>query len=118
MTKKVFNMAGGMHSAAAYSAFENRAYGSVVASPTSFVVSAGTGMNASISAGDGLISVDANSAKRIQTDATETVAVAAASTSYGRIDSVVAYIDNAVTPTTSVVDNTKIGRASCRERVS
>lgn len=106
MATKVFNMEGGLHSAAAYSAFENRAWGNCVASTDSFVVTAGTGMNARISAGDGLISVNANLARRIQSDAQETVSVAAASTAYNRIDSVVAYIDTSVTPTTSVVDNT------------
>lgn len=106
MTKKVFNMEGGLHSAAAYSAFENRAYGSCVASTDSFVVTAGTGMNARISPGDGLIDTGLNFARRIQSDAQETVSVEPASTSFNRIDSVVAYIDTAVTPTTSVVDNT------------
>lgn len=106
MSKKVFNMAGGKHSAAAYAAFENRMFGSCKASPTSFVVSAGSGMNASISAGDGLIDTGNNYARRIQTDAAETVAVAAASGSFNRIDSIVAYIDTDVTPTTSVTDNT------------
>lgn len=107
MSKKVFNMAGGKHSAAAYAAFENRLYGgNVKASPDSFVVSAGSGMNASISAGDGLIDTGNNYARRIQTDSAETVAVAAASGSFNRIDSIVAYIDTDVTPTTSVTDNT------------
>lgn len=106
MSKKVFNMAGGKHSAAAYAAFENRLFGSCKASKDSFVVSAGSGMNASISAGDGLIDTGSNYARRIQTDAAETVAVAAASGSFNRLDSVVAYIDTDVTPTTSVTDNT------------
>lgn len=106
MTKKVFNMEGGLHSAMAYSAFENKLYGgSVKASPNDFIVSAGSGMNAVISPGDGLIDTGSRFARRIQTDANETVAVAAASASFARIDSVVAYIDTAVTPTTSVVDN-------------
>ena len=105
MTKKVFNMQGGLHSAAAFTAFENAAWGSCVANAGSFTVSAGTGMNVQIAAGDGIISTQ-NSGKRIQTDAVETAAVAAASPSYSRIDTVVAYIDNAVVPTTSVVDNT------------
>jgi len=105
MTKKVFNMQGGKHSVLAYSAFENRAWGSCVASAASFVVSIGTGMGLNISTGDGLISVDTTLARRIQIDAVETVTVSAASASYGRIDSVVAYIDTAVTPDTSTTDN-------------
>ena len=106
MTKKVFNMAGGLHSAAAYSALENRAYGSCAASLDSFACSAGAGMTIKIAAGDGLISTTGNFARRIQSDAEETVNVSAASPSYSRIDAVVAYIDNAIAPTTSVIDNT------------
>ena len=106
MSKKVFNMQGGMHSAAAYSALENRLYGGAKATVASFVVSAGSGMNASISTGDGLISVDAESAKRIQTTAAETALVPTASASFNRIDSLVAYIDTAVTVNPAFVDNT------------
>jgi len=97
-------MQGGKHSAAAYSELEKWAYGSVVASATSFVVSAGTGMNLNISTGAGLISDTI--ARRIGTDATETATVPTASASFNRIDTLVAYIDTAVTPTTSVTDNT------------
>ena len=106
MVKKVFNMAGGLHSAAAYSALENRAYGSCAASLDSFACSAGAGMTIKIAAGDGLISTAGNFARRIQSDAEETVTVTAASPSFNRIDAVVAYIDNSVTTTTSVLDNT------------
>lgn len=105
MAKKVFNMQGGLHSAAAYSALENRAWGNCVASAASFVVTPGAGMNLSISTGDGLISVDAFNARRIQVTATETVAVPAASAAYNRLDTVVAYIDTAINPTTAVIDN-------------
>lgn len=98
-------MEGGLHSAAAYSALENRAYGSCVANDESFVVEPGTGMNLDISTGDGLISVDDDLARRIQTTAVESVAVSAASASFDRIDTVVAYIDTEVTPTTEVIDN-------------
>lgn len=107
MTKKVFNMAGGKHSAMAYAAFENRMFGgSIKASTDSFVVSAGSGMNANISPGDALIDTGSNYGRRVQSDAVETVAVAAASGSFNRIDSVVAYIDMNVTPSTGVTDNT------------
>lgn len=106
MSKKVFNMQGGLHSAAAYSAFENRAWGSCVANAASFVVAPGTGMGLTISTGDGLISVDNFNARRIQVTTTETVTVPASSASFNRIDSVVAYIDTAVTATTAQIDNT------------
>lgn len=106
MANKVFNMAGGLHSAAAYSAFEDALYGSCVANDTSLAVSAGTGMNVTVAIGNGLISTGTGFARRIATDATNTVSLTAASTANPRIDAVVAYIDNAVTPTTSVVDNT------------
>ena len=106
MAKKVFNMQGGLHSAAAYSALENRLWGTSVASAASFVVSAGAGMNVNISTGDGLISVDAFNARRIQVTATETAAVPAANATFNRIDTVVAYIDNTVTPSTAQIDNT------------
>jgi hypothetical protein len=106
MSKKVFNMAGGRHSAAAYSAFENRRWGSCKATEESFVVSAGSGMQVSISVGDGLIDTGSDYARRIQVTAAEVATVAAASGSFGRLDSVVAYIDNAATPTTGVTDNT------------
>lgn len=106
MAKKVFNMQGGLHSAAAYSALENRAWGSCVADVASLVVTPAAGMNLNISTGDGLISVDNFNARRIQVTAAETVAVPAADATYNRLDSVVAYINTSVTPTTSVVDNT------------
>lgn len=106
MANKVFNMAGGLHSAAAYSAFEDALYGSCVANDSSLAVSAGTGMNVTVAIGNGLISTGTGFARRIATDATNTVSLTAASTANPRIDAVVAYIDNAVAPSTSVVDNT------------
>lgn len=106
MANKVFNMAGGLHSAAAYSAFEDALYGSCVANDSSLAVNAGTGMNVTVATGNGLISTGTGFARRIATDATNTVSLTAASTANPRIDAVVAYIDNGVAPTTSVVDNT------------
>lgn len=106
MANKVFNMAGGLHSAAAYSAFEDALYGSCVAGDNDLAVSAGSGMNVTVATGNGLISTGTGFARRIATDATNTVSLTAASTANPRIDAVVAYIDNAVAPTTSVVDNT------------
>nr|DAY38289.1 MAG TPA: Receptor Binding Protein [Caudoviricetes sp.] len=104
MTKRVFNMGGGAHSDAAYTAFENAAYGSCVANVTSLAVSAGSGMSVRIAAGDAIISTP-SSGKRIQSDAIETVTISAANATYPRIDSVVVYIDSAVQPTTAVIDN-------------
>ena len=104
MTKRVFNMGGGAHSDAAYTAFENAAYGSCVANATSLAVSAGDGMSVRIAAGDGIISTP-SSGKRIQSDAIETVTISAANATYPRIDSLVVYIDSAVQPTTAVIDN-------------
>lgn len=106
MANKVYNMAGGLHSAAAYSAFEDAQYGTCVANDMSLVVSAGTGMNVEVSTGDGLISTGTGFARRIGTDAVNTVPVDAASSANPRIDAVVAYIDNSVAPTVNVVDNT------------
>ena len=104
MTKRVFNMGGGAHSDAAYTAFENAAYGSCVANATSLAVSAGSGMSVRIAAGDGIISTP-SSGKRIQSDAIETVTISAANATYSRIDSVVVYIDSAIQPTTAAIDN-------------
>lgn len=104
MTKRVFNMGGGAHSDAAYTAFENAAYGSCVANATSLAVSAGSGMSVRIAVGDAIISTP-SSGKRIQSDAIETVTISAANATYPRIDSVVAYIDSAIQPTTAVIDN-------------
>lgn len=106
MANKVYNMAGGLHSAAAYSAFEDALYGTCVAGNDSFAVTAGTGMNVSVATGNGLISTGTGFARRIAADATNTVSLTAASTANPRIDAIVAYIDNGVTPSTSVVDNT------------
>lgn len=106
MANKVFNMAGGLHSAAAYSAFEDALYGTCVAGDTALSVSAGTGMKAVVAPGNGLISTGTGFARRIATDANVEVTISAASTANPRIDAIVAYIDNAVTPTTSVEDNT------------
>ena len=106
MANKVYNMEGGLHSAAAYSAFEDALYGSCVASESDFVCTAGTGMTVQLTAGQGLISTGTGYARRIGSDSTNTITVSAASTANPRIDAIVAYIDNSVTPTTSVVDNT------------
>ncbi len=106
MANKVYNMDGGLHSSAALGGLEDAMYGSSVANSTSFVVTAGTGMNVTVSTGNGLISTGSGFARRIATDATNTVAITAASSTNPRIDSIVAYIDNGVTPTQTVLNNT------------
>lgn len=106
MANKVFNMAGGSHSAAAYSAFEDAMYGSCVASETDYSISSVTGMNVTLSTGYGLISTGSGYARRIGSDATNTITIAAASASNPRKDAIIAYIDMSVSPTTSVTDNT------------
>lgn len=104
MAKKVFNMEGGLHSANAFTAFEARAYGSCVASPTSLKVVPASGMTVRVSVGDGII--DGQTPRRVQIDAVEDITLTPASTSYARKDLIVAYIDSSISPTTSVVDNT------------
>lgn len=106
MANKVYNMDGGLHSSAALGGLEDAMYGSSVANSNSFKVTAGTGMNVSIATGDGLISTGTGFARRIATDAVNTVAISAASTANPRIDSIVAYIDNAITPVQTVLNNT------------
>lgn len=106
MANKVFNMAGGSHSAAAYSAFEDAMYGSCVASEDDYSISSVTGMNVTLSTGYGLISTGSGYARRIGSDATNTITIAAASASNPRKDAIIAYIDMSVSPTTSVTDNT------------
>lgn len=103
---KVYNMAGGMHSAAAYSAFEDAMFGSCVANNNDLAVSAGSGMVANVAAGNGLISTGTGFARRIGTDGINTVTISAASSANPRIDAIVAYIDMAVAPSITVVDNT------------
>lgn len=105
-TTKVFNMAGGKHSAEAYSSFEGLLYGSCVADGLTTTKSS-SNMNCSIAAGAGLIKVGTTYARRFAIEGgTLTVAVSAASTTLARRDTIVLYVDNSVTPTTSVEDNT------------
>ena len=106
MANKVYNMAGGLHSAEAYSAFEDAVYGSCVAGDTALQVTAGSGMIVNIATGNGLISTGTGFARRIAVTTSVPVTVSASSSSNPRIDAIVAYINNSVTPSTSVVDNT------------
>lgn len=106
MAKKVFNMQGGRHSAAALSAFINAMYGSSVANGLDVQPTGSAGLNVLVKVGNGNINTGTGFGRLIQIDADETVALTAASASNPRNDIIVAYIDNSVTPTTAVTDNT------------
>ena len=113
MANKVYNLNGGLYSGDAFTAFETRMAssnnGSIVASPSDLKVSAGSGMNVTVSTGAGIIGNGTLSGVRFAIDSPVTVAVSAASTANPRMDSVVAYIDKSVSASTSVVDNTDLG---------
>lgn len=113
MANKVYNLNGGLYSGDAFTAFETRIAssnnGSIVASPSDLKVSAGSGMNVTVSTGAGIIGNGTLSGVRFAVDSPVTVAVNAASTANPRMDSVVAYIDKSVSASTSVVDNTDLG---------
>ena len=113
MANKVYNLNGGLYSGDAFTAFETRIAssnnGSIVASPSDLKVSAGSGMNVTVSTGAGIIGNGTLSGVRFAIDSPVTVAVNAASTANPRVDSVVAYIDKSVSASTSVVDNTDLG---------
>lgn len=106
MARKVFNMAGGMHSAAAYSAFENAVYkGTCRASEDAFKVTAKSGMTVTVAEGDGLIDTGEKFSRRVQIDAAENVTIPVADTTYDRKDLLVLFVDNTVKPNLEVVDN-------------
>lgn len=113
MANKVYNLNGGLYSGDAFTAFETRIAssnnGSIVASPSDLKVSAGSGMNVTVSTGAGIIGNGALSGVRFAIDSPVTVAISAASTANPRMDSVVVYIDKSVSASTSVVDNTDLG---------
>lgn len=113
MANKVYNLNGGLYSGDAFTAFETRVAssnnGSIVASPSDLKVSAGSGMNVTVSTGAGIIGNGTLSGVRFAIDSPVTVAISAASTANPRMDSVVAYIDKSVSASTSVVDNTDLG---------
>lgn len=113
MANKVYNLNGGLYSGDAFTAFETRIAssnnGSIVASPSDLKVSAGSGMNVTVSTGAGIIGNGTLNGVRFAIDAPVTVAINAASTANPRMDSVVAYIDKSVSASTSVVDNTDLG---------
>lgn len=105
-TTKVFNMAGGKHSAEAYSAFEGLLFDSSVASGLT-VTKSSSNMTCSIAAGAGLIKVGTTYARRFAIEGDPlSVTVSAASSTLKRRDTIVLYVDNSVAPSTSVLDNT------------
>lgn len=106
MAKKVFNMQGGRHSAAALSAFVNAMFGSSIANGLDVQPTGSAGLNVLVKVGNGNIDTGSGFGRLIQVDADETVALNPASASNPRNDLIVAYIDNSVTPTTAVTDNT------------
>ena len=106
MSRKVFNMQGGRHSAAALSAFLSAAFDGDVAAGLNVEPTGTTGLKVLVKPGTGQIKTGQNFSRLIQIDADEEVTIAAASPSNERHDLVVAYIDSKVTPTTAVIDNT------------
>lgn len=106
MANKVFNMAGGLHSAAALSAYIDQMFGDSVATGLNVVPTGSSGLNVVVKAGTGNISTGQQYGRMIQVDTDETISLAAPSATYARLDTVVAYIDNSVEPTTDVTDNT------------
>ena len=105
MSQKVFNRNGGNHSEMAFSALENRAYGSSVANVSSFAITKGAGLTLNIASGDGLIDSGANFAYRVQNDSATTLDAIAGDASYARKDYVIMYVDTAMSPTTTPLDN-------------
>lgn len=98
-------MGGGRHSAAALSAFLNAMFGSSIAYGLQVVPTGSTGLSVVVTAGTGQIDTGQGYSRIIQTDDVETLTVSAPSATYARKDIIVAYIDNTVTTTTTVVDN-------------
>lgn len=106
MTRKVYNVGGGRHSEAALSALLSQLLEGDVARGLNIEPTGSAGLSVRITAGTGQIRVSQFHSRIIQSDAAETTTAVPAPTSNPRRNLVVAYIDPAVTPTTSVVDNT------------
>lgn len=106
MTRKVYNVGGGRHSEAALSALLSQLLNGDVARGLNIEPTGSAGLSVRIAAGTGQIRVSQFHSRIIQSDAAETTTAVPAPTSNPRRNLVVAYIDPAVTPTTSVVDNT------------
>ena len=107
MANKIFNMEGGKHSAAAYSAFENEVFGgTAVASSKALKVTAKSAMTVTVAKGNGLIDTGDMYSRRIQVSTDTDLTISTADTSLPRIDYVVIYVDNSVRPSTDQLDNT------------
>lgn len=107
MANKVYNMAGGLHSAAAYSGWENELFGgNAVASSTALKVGAGSGMTVNVGKGNGLIDTGDDYARRVALTEPVGVTLDQADTSLPRNDLIVIYVDMAVAPVQTVQDNT------------
>ena len=107
MANKVYNLAGGLHSAAAYAGWENELFGgNAVASPTALQVGAGSGMTVSVGKGNALIDTGDDYSRRVALTEAVNVTLDQADTSLPRNDLIVIYVDMAVTPVQTVQDNT------------
>lgn len=106
MANKVYNMAGGLHSASAYTAFENEALGgNAVASCDALRVSTTGGMKVTVAKGNALIRVDSELSRRVALTSPVDITITTADTTLPRKDLIVIYIDSSVTPTTDNQDN-------------
>lgn len=107
MANKVYNLAGGLHSAAAYAGWENELFGgNAVASPTALQVGAGSGMTVSVGKGNALIDTGDDYSRRVALTEAVNVTLDQADTSLPRNDLIVIYVDMAVSPVQTVQDNT------------
>ena len=106
MANKVYNMAGGLHSASAYTAFENEALGgNAVASYDALRVSTTGGMKVTVAKGNALIRVDSELSRRVALTSPVDITITAADTTLPRKDLIVIYVDSSVVPTTDNQDN-------------
>jgi hypothetical protein len=106
MANKVYNMAGGLHSASAYTAFENEALGgNAVASYDALRVSTTGGMKVTVAKGNALIRVDSELSRRVALTSPVDITITTADTTLPRKDLIVIYIDSSVAPTTDSQDN-------------
>ena len=107
MANKVYNLAGGLHSAAAYAGWENELFGgNAVASPTALKVGTGSGMTVSVGEGNALIDTGDDYSRRVALTEAVSVSLDQADTSLPRNDLIVIYVDMAVAPIQTVQDNT------------
>lgn len=106
MANKVYNMAGGLHSASAYTAFENEALGgNAVASYDALRVTTTGGMKVTVAKGNALIRVDSELSRRVALTSPVDITITTADTTLPRKDLIVIYVDSSVTPNTNNQDN-------------